>query len=962
MKQRLQTTPGADLAGGLYTLPNLLNLPPNTTPNCLDVRHLVGGAVEKRLGISTLNTVAVVNSLATGFNPDTGANIANNLRAWWKLDEESGNRADAFGTHTLTAVNAPGFASGILVNAASYAAANSMYLLRADTSTLRAGTGNFALTTWVNLFTKARDQTFVSKYVSAVTDGREYRLGYDQLQDRFFWAIRAGATEGIVYATTLGSPATATWYMLTAQVDSTSAISYLQVNTLAANSMAFTGAVNSTTAPFLLGVAKTSPAFQINTGGSLASGLQAMLPLDEASGTRVDHVGANNFSDHNTVTVAPGRVDSGASFILANSEYLNGGDLAAFKPGNAQWAIAFWTYLSDTGGARELVAKWDTGTSEREWHINYSDADRLLFQYQPVGLGDRENFVSGVALNTWTFVVAQVDPSGDQTLISINTGANASASLAGAGGVKTGTARVTIGAGANSTNFFTGTMDQLMVWNRTLGTGEIVDLFRSSSGNRFATDYANARQDETGFFWGNTLAQVQVQNLWNGGAGNTYTAGVANAGYGMFDFGAGNVSGRPLRWLVVAAGTGILASSNRGTAFVAIATDRAANYQYFERSKSFLIATSETMNRVLYWAGSVGTFMLGMPLGSAPAAKHALDFNGFLLFMNHSGGARQVVYGPNDSIATDPFNDTFEIASSADDEITGGITYNTRAYIFTRYTVHQVSAVGGNPDFSVRQVRNWGAVPRTIERVTYADKGEVLIALGWDKKVRIFDGSDDQIISTPIEQDNGLSDVFLENIETNSIQKSHAEVDTLEQVYKLWVAMAPSTEITHCFNLNLRTGAWYPYLASNFNAAVMAESGNSRILTAVKRDGFLYHLNTTNTDAGTPIDEFYDTRHIIGPTATTVHKRHDVAMYFGPTSSGTLYFQTAHNYDRAFGAARDRVMLTGASAQVVTKKVFDLPTTDNALQIRITSSASTADPWRLMRLEALDSQQGQGDT
>ena len=124
------------------------------------------------------------------------------------------------------------------------------------------------------------------------------------------------------------------------------------------------------------------------------------------------------------------------------------------------------------------------------------------------------------------------------------------------------------------------------IWNRVLTDAERADLYYGSSGNRFSTDYANARIDEVGF-WRKALSNQEVLDLWNAGNANTYNSVVSNAGWGIFDFGASN-----LRWLTVAAGTGILASSNRGIAWVAIATDRGADYQYFERSRSFLIATS----------------------------------------------------------------------------------------------------------------------------------------------------------------------------------------------------------------------------------------------------------------------------------------------------------------------------------------------------------------------------------
>ena len=432
----------------------------------------------------------------------------------------------------------------------------------------------------------------------------------------------------------------------------------------------------------------------------------------------------------------------------------------------------------------------------------------------------------------------------------------------------------------------------------------------------------------------------------------------STAGWASVDFGAA-----ALRWHVVAAGTGIYASSNRGTAYVAVATNRSQYFQSFERSKSFLMAASDTYDRVMYWAGSVGTFFLGMPISSAPAAKYPLDFGGFLLLMNGSGGyGRVVTYADNNAIATDPWTSSFEVGSSQDDEITGGTSYNTRAYIFTKYTTHQVSQVGGNPDFSVRQIKDWGAVPHTIEKVTYGDLGEVIICLGYDKRVRIFDGSDERIISTPAEQNNNLTPLYFENINGAQITRCHAEVDTQKQLYKLWVVMSPSTEVTHCFNLNLRTGAWFPYTADTIQSATMALSNNTRVLLQVAQAGRVSIVDSGNTDNGVAIDEVYDSRPLFGPTPGTVSKHRRVEFFFAPTSSGTIYFQDVQNLNRTFGVARDTFVLSGASATVLAKKVIDLPVSQSVIQFRMSNSASTAPPWTCVRYDVEKTPLGTGDS
>src|SRR3990167_9442843 len=211
-------------------------------------------------------------------------------------------------------------------------------------------------------------------------------------------------------------------------------------------------------------------------------------------------------------------------------------------------------------------------------------------------------------------------------------------------------------------------------------------------------------------------------------------------------------------------GTSIYASSDRGVTFGIIATSRTQVPQYFERSKPYLIACSDTFDAVLYWAGSAATNMLSLATGSAPGAKYAVDFQGFLMLMNTASRKRGIYYADNNLITTDPWSNSFDLPSSFDDEITGPIILNKKLYVFTKFKVFRISYVGGNPDFSYQDVKEWGAVPRTIKKITLPEVGEVIIALGWDKKLRIFDGSEDEIISDSIDRSNNLSPISLEQI------------------------------------------------------------------------------------------------------------------------------------------------------------------------------------------------------
>ena len=426
----------------------------------------------------------------------------------------------------------------------------------------------------------------------------------------------------------------------------------------------------------------------------------------------------------------------------------------------------------------------------------------------------------------------------------------------------------------------------------------------------------------------------------------------STAGWGVYDFGAGG----DLRWLVVAAGSGIYASSNRGVSFVSIATGNFSvqNYVNFERSKPFLIATMDSLNQVLFWAGSVNTFMLTLAVNSAPTARFAVDFQGFLMLMNTNLNKRRIVYADNNLITTDPWNNSFDLPSSFDDEITGSTILNKRLYVFTKYKLFRISYVGGNPDFAYQDVKDWGAVPRTIKKITLPEVGEVIICLSWDKTVRIFDGSEDQIVSGNIEDAGGMADVSLEDANDNALTAAFAETDTNQQTYKLWLAMGTSSQTTHCFVYDPLNTAFYPFDNQLFHGAVMAESGGTatrRELMGVRRTGQVHLINSGNTDAGTAVRDYYQSPVFFGKTPRVASKSQQISLYFSATSSGNVFFEDRTNFSNTFNPPRVIISFADTAGKLQISKTIDLPITTNTYQFQLSSSASTADPWRLNRVD-----------
>lgn len=654
--------------------------------------------------------------------------------------------------------------------------------------------------------------------------------------------------------------------------------------------------------------------FLVDASGTLAQSIVSSWNMDEGSGTRVDTFGNNNLSDANTVTSTAGKLATAAFFNSAQSEYLYAAGPNTIATGNFNFTWAGWARLDSKGANKRIISKWDTDHSAQTFQLYFSDGDDRFVWYLE-GTGGN-NFVNEGSLGsptTGAFYFIEVWYSMTSPHIGIRVNNGAATTAAFTHGVRAGTGTFYVGANRDNSGHWDGAIDNHNYWTKLLTTQERTDMY-------------------------------------NAGSGNTYNGAVSSAGFGMFDFGAGKSNGQDLRWNVIAAGTGIYASSNRGVTYVVIATDRGADFQYFARIKNLLLATSETGNRVLYWSGSGGTSMVGLPVGSAPAAKFALEFEGFALLMNDPSNQRQITYEDNDLVLTGPWNRSFEIPGSQGNEITGGAILNGKAYVFTKTSVHRLSAVGGNPDIAESTIKTtFGAIPRTIKKVSYKDFGEVLMFLSYDRKLRIFDGTDEQVISSIIEEDNGLSEFYMNNLNERQLNRAHAELIEDEQVYRLWCVLAPSSEITHAINVNLRTGAMYPYRQDGLRSAVIAESGNTRILLGVKRDGFVHHLDTGNTDAGIPINEHYTSPFLFDKSPKTATKSQQLDFYFAATSSGRLYLEDQTAFSDAFSGLRGTIDLVAGGGSVQVLKTIDLPITSNVYRYKLSSSASTADPWQLNR-------------
>lgn len=436
------------------------------------------------------------------------------------------------------------------------------------------------------------------------------------------------------------------------------------------------------------------------------------------------------------------------------------------------------------------------------------------------------------------------------------------------------------------------------------------------------------------------------------------TLGVTTCGWASFDFGSGASSPR---WFVVAAGTALWASSDLGVSFVRIASSRTATYQYLERSKNILISTTDAYDPVLYWAGSAATFALTLNV-SAPLAKYSINFQGFLILLNSNTRKRGFFYEDENSQITGGFNGvltsggSFDMPSSDDDEVTSAFILRRNLYVSTRYKLFQVTYVGGNPDWSYKEIKSWGFVPRTVDNLVIGEVGEIAVGQSWDRRLRFFDGSEDKIGSDNVEADNGMCDFAMSKISFagSGLVTNFGVTDQNRQVYKLCTVIGQdSRETTHFLNLDGRKTSFYPSFNNNikYMSMAMAESGNRRYLLAVDQSGWVHMMDSGNLDRNTyVINEVYDSSFIYDKAPSQISKGHEMHLFLKANSCGNISYFDRSDFSSSF-KLRQVIKVRSDGTLLQHFESINIPVSHNTYQFRLSSSSGTKVPWRMNRFD-----------
>lgn len=180
--------------------------------------------------------------------------LLDNIIAYWKLEESSGNRADEVGSNTLSDINTVTGNTGKLGDAAQFTRANVEYLSISDNTDLSTGDIDFSFSFWLYLDVKNVTMQILSKWLSS-GGNQAYVCNYDTIGDRLQFLVSSTGSGGVttVVANNFGAVSTGTFIFVVCWHDAAANTINIQINNGTVNSAAHSGGVFDGTAEFRIG-------------------------------------------------------------------------------------------------------------------------------------------------------------------------------------------------------------------------------------------------------------------------------------------------------------------------------------------------------------------------------------------------------------------------------------------------------------------------------------------------------------------------------------------------------------------------------------------------------------------------------------------------------------------------------------------------------------------------------------
>jgi len=373
--------------------------------------------------------------------------------------------------------------------------------------------------------------------------------------------------------------------------------------------------------------------------------------------------------------------------------------------------------------------------------------------------------------------------------------------------------------------------------------------------------------------------------------------GVTTAiGYALFDYGVSGVGRR----LVSHIGTSVYKMSNLDGILSAIRTVTPQCISYMTEVKQLLIHTFSDYSAPYYWNGTDPAMML-LSL-SSPGFKHAIETQGYLLGGNTQAEPLRIYYEDINTMVGGSYLDYFTLTGAKNDEITGWFIINGRTYASTKTGIFRVSFIGGVAVFEYKQVvSDVGVIPRTAKVVISKEYGQVVIFLGYDLNIYLFDGTFIRVISEKYRNANNDTPIAPSYVEWNKLDNCNATYDPISQVYSVYITAKGDDTNYFSFNVDIRDLSYYPFDNMPFHSTTVAEDAIGRkFRLGADYSGKIHKMfGNYNNDNGVVIIENYESPMLMQRPAQR-SKSTTLDLYFKPVAFYEIQLDDRTDFDKTW--------------------------------------------------------------
>jgi len=233
--------------------------------------------------------------------------------------------------------------------------------------------------------------------------------------------------------------------------------------------------------------------------------------------------------------------------------------------------------------------------------------------------------------------------------------------------------------------------------------------------------------------------------------------------------------------------------------------------------------------------------------------------------------------------------------------------------------------------------------------------GTVLIFLTTDKKLAIFDGYNVQVLTDTLsEKTNDLFEssddqpLSFSDMDLTYSDLFHAVVKQDTYEYILYCVLGTDRVVKNAFVLDFRTGGIYPYDGQIFDSSIyMMSTDKAKILYTSGRAGFMFEMESGNSDNGSDINAYWVSGKIKPSLVSLAVKALQMAIHYKQiTSASTLNigFQYRTDWGVSWTTSENFSYNHNDELNFGKTTLFDIGTIENMLQIKLKDDSSNPAP------------------